>query len=611
MPRYLPTAALAAFTLLGATGAFAQQRSMPPPVLVKQASAAGGRIQGVVRDDLGKVVGGANIVALGTTLAAARSDVRGKFLLMLPAGEYILRATRDGYVSTYREPVRVQTSVSLERNITLIRQSQLEAAAVGTIPVLAEDTEHAHSDAAWWLRHLPRTVLRDGTEAGAGIVDDGRANSEFAPNTSFFDRSARAASAFFKGTDFRGQVNLLTTGSLSASADGWLPENWSRGIAYVAVGAPVGSSGEWVVRGAMSPGDATSWTLLGEFASGRDRIHAMDVGVSFSTQAFLTPKGAPMTVGSTGTRSVGGAYLSDRWRMFPRVALEYGARVDRYDYVVDPLTISPRLGAEFAISRWIRVRVDARQRTFAPGADEFLPPVTAGPWLPPERTFSPLIAGGTLAAERVRRFEAGVDFALDANGSRTIGVRRFAESTANQIATIFGLDAASAAGHYYVSTPGDVEIEGWLARFDGRITRRVDAHLTYSVGDADWDNTASGRALRWLVPSAARHGTERLHDFTSTLGATLPTSTRITLGYRVNALFTRSRAEGRTPAADNRFDFEVRQELPYQPIHGSVLDVVFAARTLLGDLRGEGSMYDELLTVAPPMRLMGGLQVRF
>ena len=174
---------------------------LPPPVLVKQASAAGGRIQGVVRDDLGKVVGGANIVALGTTLAAARSDVRGKFLLMLPAGEYILRATRDGYVSTYREPVRVQTSVSLERNITLIRQSQLEAAAVGTIPVLAEDTEHAHSDAAWWLRHLPRTVLRDGTEAGAGIVDDGRANSEFAPNTSFFDRR-RAASAFSRAPTF-------------------------------------------------------------------------------------------------------------------------------------------------------------------------------------------------------------------------------------------------------------------------------------------------------------------------------------------------------------------------------------------------------------------------
>ena len=114
----------------------------------------------------------------------------------------------------------------------------------------------------------------------------------------------------------------------------------------------------------MSPGDATSWTLLGEFASGRDRIHAMDVGVSFSTQAFLTPKGAPMTVGSTGTRSVGGAYLSDRWRMFPRVALEYGARVDRYDYVVDPLTISPAARAEVAISRWIRVRADARQRTF-------------------------------------------------------------------------------------------------------------------------------------------------------------------------------------------------------------------------------------------------------
>src|SRR6185503_15103829 len=41
------------------------------------------------------------------------------------------------------------------------------------------------------------------------------------------------------------------------------------------------------------------------------------------------------------------------------------------------------------------------QRMLAPGAEEFLPPATVGPWLPPERTFAAL-GGEDLRVERTR-----------------------------------------------------------------------------------------------------------------------------------------------------------------------------------------------------------------
>ena len=39
--------------------------------------------------------------------------------------------------------------------------------------------------------------------------------------------------------------------------------------------------------------------------------------------------------------------------------------------------------------------------------------------------------------------------------------------------------------------------------------------------------------------------------------------------------------------------------------------MVFALQSLFRDYRDPGSMYDELLTLAPPIRLMSGVQVRF
>jgi hypothetical protein len=220
------------------------------------------RIQGIVRDQAGDVVSDASVVAMGTTFASVRSDGAGRFVLALPPGEYVLRATRDGYVSTFREPVRVHSSARLERNITLLREDTLEAMqAVGAAASTSET--HAHSALAWRLRHLRRSVLRDMAPAAVVPSEEPSASAELQPR-SLLDAYTRAAGAYFLQTDFSGQLNWLTTGSLDLSRTGSVA-SMSGSVANLAVGAPVGVHGDWSVRGALTAGEPSSWVMLGQY----------------------------------------------------------------------------------------------------------------------------------------------------------------------------------------------------------------------------------------------------------------------------------------------------------------------------------------------------------
>jgi hypothetical protein len=621
MPQHLPVFVAIAILLFPIGHASAQSAASRASVpLTVQTSSLGGRIHGVVRDDVGRGLSGVSIFAMGTTLALARSDRQGHFAMSVPAGDYILRATREGYVSTYREAVRVQTSAELERNITLLRQgvrtmerSILTASLTGTLapppeqPGTSGASDHSHSEAAWRLRHLPRSVLRDG--AGSSVDPAG---DQFRPRAASPGRSAaRTASSFLTETDFNGQVNFLTTSTVDGTS-GWLPAQWPRGVASIAVGAPVGSHGDWSVRGAMTAGDLSSWVLLGEYAARDSLAHAFRLGMSYSAQARVVPQAAAVSVPATDVRNVGGIYGFDLWRIRPGLTLDYGLRLDRYDYVASRF-VSPRVGARVTLFRNTHLITMASRRSVAPGADEFLPPASAGLWLPPERTFSSLVKGRALKAEQVHHYEIGVEREFGRGDiSRTLSVRRFRHAVLNQVATLFGIDETRDIGHYYVASPGNVELDGWGVRLSTRMTRRVTAAVDYSTGVGAWDHRREARLLWHRAPSVVRPDRERLHDVTTSIDAAIPeTGTRFSAVYRLNTAFSSDESAFRTPLMAGRFDVQVHQGLPFQPIKGGKLEVVFALQSLFRDVRDPGSLYDELLTVAPPKRMMSGVQVRF
>ena len=92
-----------------------------------------------------------------------------------------------------------------------------------------ERVSHAdnHSEVAWWLRHLKRSVLKqDGSvvsiaeaasETGLGDSQPVAGGSMFGRA---FDNAANMAASFFTATPFSGEVNFLTTSAFGHGAAG-------------------------------------------------------------------------------------------------------------------------------------------------------------------------------------------------------------------------------------------------------------------------------------------------------------------------------------------------------------------------------------------------------
>ena len=98
-------------------------------------------------------------------------------------------------------------------------------------------------------------------------------------------------------------------------------------------------------------------------------------GVSYSAQGYDVRTSSRWSAATTEARNVAGIYGFDRWRVADAVALDYGLRLDRYDYVASPNLVSPEAGARVAVvARTYRRSPSAARWMIAPGADEFLPP---------------------------------------------------------------------------------------------------------------------------------------------------------------------------------------------------------------------------------------------
>ncbi len=605
MHRHLAVAISVIGVVFGASAWLAADASaqfLAPERVVARAATAAGRVQGLVRDGAGQGVPGASVLAVGQTIISARSDVRGRFLLSLPPGDYVLRASRDGYVSNYREMVRVQSTTRLERDITLTRQ-------VDPPKDLATDDGHAHTDMAWILRHLPRSVLRDGSDILPGRPEG--ANGRIDPlRGDLAGESASRVAQALAGSDLQGQVNFVTT-AVAGPMSAWSQVPWPRGIAYVSLGAPVVGYGAWQVRAAMASGEGSSWNVLGEFASDPGRAHLWKAGLSFSAQGYALST-ERLSEAVAETRSVAGISGQDRWLIGSRVEINYGARADRFDYLAKPQLFSANGGVSVRVLPRTFVAASAARGMIAPGVDEFLPPPDGGPWLPAERTFVPLSGRGTLRAEQLLNGEVVVTHRFGPGAeSPTVQVRRFWQRSADQMATMFGVEGQTSHGQYVVAQVGSVDLAGWGVGVSGRFSRYLIGRVEYARVSSDW------RASRWVqeislaAPSVLRGDREQLHDLTASLDANLSkTSTHVGLVYRASTAF--SPEDGaRAPVPGSRFDLQVRQALPYRPTPSSRLELLFAVRNLFRDVRSQTSWYDELLTVGPPLRLMGGIQVRF
>lgn len=625
----------------GSARAAAEVRSFSLP-----ASFSSGSIQGVVVDQSGAPLAHVRVRILGAAMAVNVTDAHGAFhAASLPPGQYVVRAYLAGYAVARSDRLTLQAGSAPSLRFTLVREgeparanpaqstpTQLEA-GFGMIAApqatASTDSRNArdqteddsaeggsaggqnHSESVWRLRHLPRSPLKD-QAANAGLPESLGSRSFVPDPMAMLQRavgtSVRMASALLD-LSLSGQVNLLTSGAFDRPEELFSANQFTRNVAYVSLGSNAGDLGHWTVRGAMTQGDVSSWILAGFIVAPETNRHAYDMGMSYSMQRYAGGNPAALAAITDGARNAAEIYGFDRWNLAPGFALGYGARYSRYDYLTGGGWFSPRVSATFTPLDRLRVRVLAARRMVAPGAEEFVPTMSAGLWLPPERTFSPLLAHDEFRVERSDHYELAVE--RDIDRGVVVAFRTYRQNVDNQLATFFnvhrGTTGASDLGHYYVATAGDVQAHGWTAAVSHQ-AGIVQSKIEYTLTRATWTPGVTAEALTRATPTAARLRMDGLTDVTTSLRAVIPQSaTRLFVLYRINSGFARL-DEAHTGA---RFDVQINQSLPFLNFNDAQWEMMLDVRNLFREPAADASTYDEILVVHPPKRIVGGIVVRF
>ena len=596
------------------------------------ASLAPGSIDGTVQDDAGAPVAGAMVSALGASIAFAVTDRSGRFELrtLLP-GPYIVRAHLPGFIASKGQLVEVRPSARSVSAIALRRASAtapslpVMAAGIGSptdagaqppqaAPTSGTTVDDDHGEVAWRLRHARRGILKDVVVPADILVEDTPPTTKIFGDPGFFGHfssSARIATSLFASTPFSGQLNLLTTGSFDTPEQLFTTNNFQRSIAYLTLGAPAGEHADWTAHAALTQGDITSWIVAGEYTTRAPARHRYDLGLSYSTQRYDGGNVAALRGVTDGSRNAGELYGFDTFAIAPTVSLTYGARYARYDYLDGRSLLSPRVAVTLQPADDFRVSTMISHREVAPGAEEFVPRMDNAIWLPPQRTFSSLVNGRALQAERLDHVE--IEMERDVAAS-TVLVRAFHQHVADQLVTLFGVDTPAAPathlGHYFVHNGGDIDAIGVSAGLRTALARGVRGAVEYSVSNARWFPGADARYLVLFAPSAVRPESDRIHDVSTSIETEVPeTSTRVLVLYRISNGFAHT-AEDRS-SLDARFDVQVRQSLPFLDFSTAKWEMLVAVRNLFRDAAVDQSVYDELLVVRPPKRVVGGLTLKF
>jgi hypothetical protein len=617
----------AAAFVCAATASSAHAQLAPRPQ-VSSSQAVGsslrhGELRGIVQDEQGQPIAGAVVSAVGSTSAFAVSGQDGRFTFRnLPAGPYLVRAHLQQFLPARGRLVQVIPDAQNATTIALTRRSDATTPAVVAASVAADDqpatqpaqSEHGHDELAWRLRHLKRSVLKDAGYAVAQANDD---SSLFGESLSGLSRavghSARLATSFFDDLALSGQFNLITTTSFERPQDLFsMNVDVPRSIAYVALEAP-GSAGDWTMRGSITQGDVSSWILAGSYVRHAQAGHAYEAGVSYAMQQYLGGNGQALAAMRDTSRNVGAIHVYDSWAIAPSVRVGYGAKYARYDYLADRGLWSPRASIAIKPSQRdsLTFRVTASHREVAPGAEEFLPP-SMGPWLPPQRTFAH-VSQAAFRPERHDQMEVGVE--REWPGSILVGVRAFRQRVEDQVVTLFGVSVADVppgVGHYQVGSAGDFDATGWGVSVSRVVSDHVRAAVDYTQATTEWRRWSADRDMLSVAAPSVLRRDDRIHDLTATVESVVtPTATRLFVIYKINAAFDSEQTVGSVPGTNTRFDVQVNQSLPFLNFSNAQWEMLVAVSNLFKEDWADTSVYDELLVVGPPKRVLGGVTVRF
>jgi hypothetical protein len=217
--------------------------------------------------------------------------------------------------------------------------------------------------------------------------------------------------------------------------------------------------------------------------------------------------------------------------------------------------------------------------------------------------------------ERVEHLEIAME--REWAGDFVVGLRAFRQHVDDQIVTLFGGGlpgkADATLGHYYVASGGDFESRGWGVSVSRDLTDGFRASIDYTQADSRWVGASpDAYALGIAAASVVRDGRERIHDLTTTVATVVPiVDTRVFVAYKLNSGFVAHDPTNASARPGTRFEVQVNQALPFMNFTSAHWEMLVAVRNLFRDDVLDSSVYDELLVVRPPKRVIGGVTVKF
>jgi hypothetical protein len=525
----------------------------PSPTLAEDGSA----LIGSVADVKGAPLQGALISLFGKGIRGGSlvvfTDEAGRFVLSsLPAGSYTLRAIERGHA-----PVVHRVTIAPNQNT-------LYSVVLGPLVGQVSDAEAVERgrELDWLLRHKRRSVLEEQGDEAEGTSE--------AP--------------FVVPVAMAGAVELMTSPGTFSPLDytgiNGTPANWS----VVRLRGSIAGTGEWSVSGSVADLEGTTWRMAGEFKLESWESHSVRVGSGFGT---WVPRN--LTDVTTGL-GAGGAFVEDRWHAADALTVTYGARYSYVGFVSERNSVDPAVAVAWQARDGIRCEAAVARRTLAPGGDLVVVSSEI-----PSATLSLAVTDPALRPERVTRYTVGGERDL---GGTSLGVHLLAEETSDQL-----INAFTESGDSMRITNGrDFSTRGVAVSVGRQLGRVVGASVTYTYGTASRSDA--------LDQSFGYRDTD-FQDLAARLEAVLRSSdTRVAAFYRVN-FRGRSDVVAPQPVANARFDVQVRQGLPFLGnLTRTDWDLLVAVRNLFYE-EDQGGLLDEFAVINPPVRLVGGISVRF
>jgi hypothetical protein len=532
-------------------------------------STQGSPVAGAVVSVFGKGIRGGSLITL--------ADSAGRFTLpSLPAGSYTLRAVGSGH-----EPSAAQRVTVLPNRDALFT---LSLAPVGDkAPEDAASPEAASEEARrewrWLVRHKRRSVLE--TEShDVEAADRAAAPAGGAP--ALADLGTLAGSMEFAAT--AGARSLAEPSGLG------LP----GGLGSLRLQGRLADGVRWNLGGLVAESEGRAWRMAAEFVIDPGGGHEIEVGAGYgagdSRQALADATPEP-------TRTLGAAFVRDRWRLSERLTATAGARYTYVGFLPDSHHADAVVQIEVRGDRHTRLHGSVATRTLAPGGDLLtLSTVAASPAI----TWARLEDG--LRPARSMTLELGIDRAV---GDATLGARIFDEAADDVLLTTFEGTTP------VIRNAGRAGARGFGVSLGHRLGNVVSGSVTYTFGRG----RRSGAAPLTLGVPVMAFDQSEFHDLVARLETVIDWSdTRVAAFYRLNALSDDAPPTTRPASASttsSRFDVQLTQGLPFlQPLTRADWEVLVAVRNMFYEASQAGFL-DELAVQDPPTRVVGGISVRF